>query len=382
MPVPAFDYRARLVRAAAALRSVGCDGLLISHLPNLRYLTGLEATAGAALLTADGELALLIDPRYEAAASECAAAVGGGMVRAVPTSDARHLDVAARVCGTAGVTRLMLESRALSLADARQLQLALQQAGWGGDLNESPHDLIEGLRLVKDEAELGVLREAGARLSEVATGVLRDAVASAGRTEQEVAAAIDGRIRQGGFSRVAFDTIVASGPRSAFPHARPTDRRLESGDVVVLDFGGVYGGYCVDLTRTISLGQPSPAADALYQAVSAAQQAAFRAVVPGQSPVDVDRAARQVLEAAGLGDAFGHGTGHGLGLEVHEAPRLGRPRPDTPHSPPLEAGVVCTIEPGAYVVGRVGVRIEDDVAVTAAGHERLTEVPAGWPSAH
>ena len=213
-------------------------------------------------------------------------------------------------------------------------------------------------------------------------GILADDVARPGRTELEVAADIDARVRAAGFSRAAFDTIVASGPRSALPHARPTDRRLERGDVVVLDFGGVYGGYCVDLTRTVCLGQPSAEVDRQYHAVLAAQQAGCAAVRPGVLPADVDRAARQVLEAAGLGEAFGHGTGHGLGLEVHEAPRLARPRPEDAAQPPLEAGVACTIEPGAYVTGRAGIRIEDDVVVTADGHEQITDVPLGWPTAH
>ena len=219
-------------------------------------------------------------------------------------------------------------------------------------------------------------------MSEAARGVLADGVARAGRTELEVAAEIDARVRAAGFSRAAFDTIVASGPRSALPHARPTARRLEAGEVVVLDFGGVYGGYCVDLTRTVCLGQPTTEVDRQYQAVLAAQRAGCAAVRPGAFPADVDRAARQVLEAAGLGEAFGHGTGHGLGLEVHEAPRLARPQPEDAAQPPLEAGVACTIEPGAYVTARAGIRIEDDVVVTVDGHERITDVPLGWPTAH
>ena len=227
-----------------------------------------------------------------------------------------------------------------------------------------------------------MLREGGARLSEAARGILADGVARAGRTELDVAAEIDARIRAAGFSRTAFDTIVASGPRSALPHARPTARRLEPGEVVVLDFGGVYGGYCVDLTRTVCLGQPTTDVDRQYQAVLAAQRAGCAAVRPGAFPADVDRAARQVLEAAGLGEAFGHGTGHGLGLEVHEAPRLARPQPEDAAQPPLEVGVACTIEPGAYVTTRAGIRIEDDVVVTADGHERITDVPLGWPTAH
>jgi Xaa-Pro aminopeptidase len=379
---PSFDFRARVCRAAGALAAAGADALVISHLPNLRYLSGLEATAGHGLLTAAGHLHLLVDPRYVAAARDRADEVGVDVLRPVATADIRPATWIAAHCVREGVTRLVLESRVMSLHDARVLQRALAAQSWTGAIDDTPLDLIEELRRVKDAAELSVLREGGARLSEVARGVLADRVARMGRTELEVAAEIDARVRRSGCSRAAFDTIVASGPRSALPHARPTARRLEAGEVVVLDFGGVYGGYCLDLTRTVCLGQPPTDVDRQYHAVLEAQRAGCAAVRPGASPADVDRAARQVLETAGLGEAFGHGTGHGLGLEVHEAPRLARPQPEDVAQPPLEAGVACTIEPGAYVTSRAGIRIEDDVVVTVDGYERITDVPLGWPTAH
>jgi len=382
VPSQPFDYRARLTRATAAMAASGADTLLIAHLPNLRYLSGLEATAGLGLLGADGRLDLLVDPRYEAAAGACARAVGDDRIRVVATGDDRPTRAVAAQCLRQRVRHLAVESRAISWHDARQLERALSADGWHGVLDDAPSDLVEQLRRVKDPTELAILRHAGARLSHAARGVLADAVARPGRTEMEVAAEIDGRLRAVGFSRPAFDTIVASGPRSAMPHARPSARVLQADEVVVLDFGGVYGGYCVDLTRTVCLGRPTPDVNAQYHAVLAAQRAGCAAVAPGALPADVDRAARQVLEAAGLGSAFGHGTGHGLGLEVHEAPRLARLRPGDPLQPALAVGVVCTIEPGAYVAGRAGVRIEDDVVVTAAGHDRLTDVPLGWPTAH
>ncbi len=380
--LPAFDYRARLARASAAVQGAGADALYISHLTNLRYLCGLEATAGAGLLTADGRLHVLVDPRYEAAAGARADEVGRDLVIPVHTSAIRPAAWLADRCVGEGMRALVLESRVLSLHDGRLLEHELAAVEWRGTLVDAPLDLIEGLRRVKDAAELAILREAGRRLSDAARGILRDGVARAGRSELEVAADIDARVRAAGFSRAAFDTIVASGPRSALPHARPTDRRLSTDEVVVLDFGGVYGGYCVDLTRTVCLGTPSPEVDRQYQAVLAAQVAGCSAVGPGAEPGDVDKAARDVLDAAGLGETFGHGTGHGLGLEVHEAPRLARPRPDDAAQPSLEAGVVCTIEPGAYVTGRAGIRIEDDVVVTGDGHQRITDVPLGWPAAH
>jgi Xaa-Pro aminopeptidase len=273
-----------------------------------------------------------------------------------------------------------VEGDSLTLAAARGLEQAAQAAGHGMTLALAP-GVIEALRRVKDADELAVLREAGARLSDVARRLLADAVLSPGRSEIEVAAEVDHRLRQAGFSRPAFETIVASGPNSALPHARPTSRRLEEGDPVVLDFGGVFRRYCVDLTRTLCLGRASPTLERMHTAVVEAQRAAMAAVGPDVDPAAVDAAARTTLAAAGLADAFGHGTGHGLGLEVHEAPRIGQSRPGSAQEALLEPGVVCTIEPGVYVVGTGGIRIEDDVAVTATGHERLTDVPLGWRTA-
>jgi len=181
-------------------------------------------------------------------------------------------------------------------------------------------------------------------------------------------------MRAAGFERQAFDTIVGSGPHSALPHYRAGERVLTSGDLVVLDFGGVLDGYCCDLTRTVSIGPPSPEARRLYTAVYDAHQAAIAAIRPGVESTAVDAAARSVLESRGLGEAFGHGTGHGLGLNVHEEPRITRPRSDVP-AVPLVPGMVFTVEPGAYLAGFGGVRIEDDVLVTETGCEVLTSVP-------
>jgi Xaa-Pro aminopeptidase len=230
--------------------------------------------------------------------------------------------------------------------------------------------VIERARAVKDPDEVATLREAARRLARAALEV--PALARPGRSELEVAADIDALIRRG-FDKPAFETIVASGPNSALPHARPGDRVLEAGEWVVLDFGGVYDGYCVDLTRTIPLGDAGPDFRRLFAAVKEAHDAAVGAVRPGTRASEVDRAAREVLSRYGLEGAFGHGTGHGLGLEVHEEPRIGSPVPGQPDGP-LEPGMVFTIEPGVYVEGTGGVRIEDDVLVTADGCEVLTAV--------
>jgi Xaa-Pro aminopeptidase len=234
--------------------------------------------------------------------------------------------------------------------------------------------LVERLRLVKDEFEATILREAASRLSEVARGVLSDLARPGGR-EHDMAAEIDWRLKRAGFERTAFDTIVAAGPNAALPHAHPTDRRVEAGDLLLLDFGGVLHGYCVDLTRTVAIGPVRDEYRRIYRAVYDAQRAAIASVRPGCLTDAVDAAARDRLTASGLGEAFRHSTGHGLGLEVHEEPRLGRTREGGPPAVPLEAGMVCTIEPGAYLPDLGGVRLEDDVRVSADGCQVLTDVP-------
>jgi Xaa-Pro aminopeptidase len=196
-----------------------------------------------------------------------------------------------------------------------------------------------------------------------------------GQTERELAMAIDWRIRQAGFERSAFDTIVAGGPNAALPHARPGARAIAEGDLVVLDFGGVYDSYCVDLTRTVSVGRAGSRAREVHAAVREARDRAIAAVAPGRSRFEIDAAARDTLTAHGLGEAFGHGTGHGLGIEVHEDPRITRRRPDVDtRAEAVAPGMIFTIEPGAYLPGWGGVRIEDDVLVTEEGVDVLTDV--------
>ena len=191
-----------------------------------------------------------------------------------------------------------------------------------------------------------------------------------------MALAIDTAIRRAGFEKPAFDTIVASGPNSALPHARPTNRKLGENDLVVLDFGGVYDSYCVDITRMVAVGSASGRALEVHAAVRAAHDRAIEAVRPGASRFDIDAAARDVLTAAGMGAAFGHGTGHGLGLEVHEEPRIARRGPSVDaRREAVTPGMVFTIEPGAYFPGWGGVRIEDDVLVTESGVDVLTDAP-------
>lgn len=322
-PAALLAERRQAVRAALVAR--GLDALVVTHLPNVRYLTNLAGSAGVAVVTAQA-VHLLADFRYQTTVEQLVASgavpVDTRLV-AVPQSYDERL---ATLLEEDGGARVGFEAAHLSVK--RHAWLLARLAGTGVGL-EATEGMVEAARVVKDAHELTLLREAARRLSAVARAVLAEVVVE-GRTEREVAAEIDCRLGRAGFERPAFDTIVASGPNSALPHAGPGRRRLAGGDLVVLDFGGVYGGYCVDLTRTVSVGRPAPDAVRLYRAVAEAQDAAMQAVGPGVSAAEVDRVARQVLERHGLAEAFGHSTGHGLGLEVHEDPRVGAPRPEGP----------------------------------------------------
>jgi Xaa-Pro aminopeptidase len=354
------------------------DALVVTHLPNVRYLTGFAGSAAIAVLTRDA-LLFITDGRYLTAVRESIEPVCPAftLVPVDPTYDATLVSV----LGHARLTRVGFESSYLSVRRHQWLvdALAAKAASGGASVELVASDRrVEAERLWKDAAELDVFRQAGELLDRVAAEIL--ASVREGQTERAIAADIDFRMKTGGFEGPAFDTIVASGPNSALPHARPGLRALRAGDLVVLDFGGVYDGYCVDLTRTVSVGPPSAEARRLYDAVFEAQAAALAMVRPGVRVSEVDQAARAVLERHGLGAAFGHATGHGLGLEVHEEPRVGPIRADVPGVAPvsrdevLEPGAVITVEPGVYVAGVGGVRIEDDVAVVAGGSELLTRV--------
>jgi len=289
------------------------------------------------------------------------------------------------VIGSLGVRRLGFEASNLTVSRHALLAAAFSDATGTGPALIPTEQLVERIRVRKDEDEIVTLRQAAELLSEVARGVFEEI--SQGRTERDIALAIDNRIRRAGFERPAFDTIVASGPRAALPHATPGERRLSENDLVVLDFGGVYDSYCVDLTRTVSVGRAGERVREVYAAVLEAHDRAIRAVRPGRSRFAVDAAARDWLTTCGLGAAFGHGTGHGLGLDIHEDPRITRPAgEETPRGGVADAGgagdvnqaltpgMVFTIEPGAYLPGWGGVRIEDDVLVTEHGVDVLTSV--------
>jgi len=368
-PTAALDLRHQALRRA--LTGKRLSALAVTSLPNVEYLTNFGGTAALAVIGAD-RVRLLTDSRYLASVAatrgtphECPS------LELVPVEGA-YDSALAGVIKTMPGARVGFEAAHLSVGRHAWLKKTLGGAARTPRLIAT-EGLVERLRAVKDDYELEVLREAARRLSAVAHGVFAEV--RAGRTERAVAMAIDARIREGGFARSAFETIVASGPQSALPHAKPGERTLTEGDLVVLDFGGVYDSYCVDLTRTVSMGPAGPRAREVYGAVLKAHDLAIAAVGPNVSRFAIDSAARDSLAAAGMAEAFGHGTGHGLGIEIHEDPRIGKRRPDVDvHDEVVAAGMVFTIEPGAYFPGWGGVRIEDDVLVTETGVEVLTTV--------
>ncbi len=356
-------------RLGAALLERRLDAFVVTTPANIRYLSNHVGSAGI-LLVRDGDLRLLVDFRYREAVQVLQASSAACPDLTVVPVGASYEEALAECLAEAGLPRVGVEGGHLTVARFDWLRQALT-ARRSPTVLEPTERVVERLRVVKDPYEIAALRTAAARLTAVAERAC-DAVRP-GVPERAVAAAIERELREAGFERPAFDTIVASGPNAALPHHRAGDRVLETGDAVVLDFGGVLDGYCSDLTLTVSAGPPTGELRRVYASVLAAQQAAIRSVRPGVEAHAVDAAARGSLEADGLGEAFGHGTGHGLGLDVHEEPRLARRRTDSP-GVVLEPGMVFTVEPGAYLPGWGGVRIEDDVLVTPDGCDVLTSV--------
>jgi Xaa-Pro aminopeptidase len=366
----------RISTLQADLRTLRLSAFVVTHLPNVRYLTGLTATAGAVVVRED-TCTLVVDFRYETAAKGVLEATPDHPFDILIVEHTYDESVSALLAALPPGSRIGIEAASMTVGRFNRLADALKTTG--GDTAASSvlvatDRVIERRRAVKDATEIETLREAARRLSLVARSIA--SFTAEGRTELEIAADIDAAIRAAGFERPAFETIVASGENSARPHARPSHRRLRRGDGVVLDFGGVYDGYSVDLTRTLPVGAVPSDLSRLGAAVREAHDAAITFVRPGVRPSDIDAAARDVLARHGLADAFGHGTGHGLGLEVHEDPRISK-LPGALPDEPVVPGMVFTIEPGAYVPGLGGVRIEDDVLVVEGGCEVLTDVPIG-----
>ena len=376
-PSAALSRRHQAVRDA--LHVLELDALVVTSLPNVLYLTNFTGSSAIVVIDAT-KLSFVTDFRYVTALAGTRGTAHECPGLEVITVEGSYDAALAERLSAGSARRIGFEAAHLTVARHDWLQSTLtnqstisgQQSAIGSPIELVPTEgVVERLRVRKDDYEIATLREAARRLSELAPAVIGDV--RRGRTERDLALAIDWRIRQAGFERSAFDTIVASGPNSALPHARPGERTITEGDLVVLDFGGVYDSYCVDLTRTVSVGRADDRVREVYEAVREARTRGVAAVAPGRSRFEIDAAARDTLASHGLGDAFGHGTGHGLGIEVHEDPRITRRRNDIDTQDEAVApGMVFTIEPGAYLPGWGGVRIEDDVLVTETGVELLT----------
>jgi len=327
--------------------------LLVVNLTNVAYLTGFTGTNGQLLVT-PSEAIFLTDGRYSARAKDL---VHGAAVEIYP---AKLLDKLPAMLKKHEIRRLGFEAATMTVSARDELEKAVE-----GVSLVSTSGLVEDLRRTKDDDELARIRQAVAISDEVFDLALENL--APGRTETDMGLWLEVQMRERGAEAVAFPPIVGSGALSAHIHHTPTERAFEKGDLVLLDFGCRYEGYCSDMTRTVVLGPASDQQQDMYQLVLSAQLAGTEAVASGERGPDVDARARTVVDAAGRGDEFGHGLGHGVGLEVHEAPRLHKISTDV-----LRPRDVVTVEPGVYVAGFGGVRIEDCVVVTDDGRETLT----------
>lgn len=355
---PAHAERWR--RLGADLRSRGLDALLVSHLPNIRYLCGFTGSSGLLVQPAEGAPLLITDFRYE----EQAGQETPRDVRIHVARDGLVGSVGDAIADAGEAGRIGFEPEYLSVLDRRRVGEVTEGREW----REAP-GAVSRLRSVKEGAEVELVRRAVRVAQEALRRTL--AVVSEERdalSEREVAARLEFELRRGGSETLPFEPIVATGPRSSLPHARPGGRRLAEGDLLLIDWGASVGGYCCDITRTLALGSASAWQRELHETVREAQRAAIETARAGTGAAEVDRAARGILARRDWDGLFGHSVGHGIGLEVHEEPRLSRRSDDV-----LEAGNVVTVEPGVYLSGRGGVRIEDDVHVTEHAPERLTD---------
>ena len=356
-------HTARKRRLTTALARHGVSALLVTHLPDVRYLCGFTGSS-AALLVRGGRLTLFTDGRYtEQAANE----VEGAKVVIVPHPAAA---AAIKLALDHGVDRCGFDETQTSVATLESMRKLLpgrSRRGWFVPVGA----LVAGLREIKDEMEQEHMREAAALGCRLFEQVLEHIVP--GATEMEVALALEYMARLSGAERMSFESIVAGGARSALPHGRASNAKLPRQGFVVLDFGVVLNGYCSDMTRTVHMGRARRGEREAYEAVLEAQEAGLAAVQAGVTGEVVDEATRGVLRTAGMADYFTHSTGHGVGIEIHEAPRLAAKQTQA-----LKAGMVVTIEPGVYMPARFGIRIEDTVLVTASGCEILTPATKAW----
>jgi Xaa-Pro aminopeptidase len=357
-----MDFPARQQKLREHLAATRLDALLISHLPNIRYLCGFTGSAGMLLVEETGSV-FFTDVRYDTQAHEEVKAAKVVIARKSLLPSLGEWLGARRK--RARKWAIGIESEHFTVAEKKRLTRALDDARPAGVTLKDAPSIVEPLRMVKDDDELERVRAAvalGATLFDRALEALRPGV-----REVEVAAEMEYAARRGGAEEMSFPTIIASGARSALPHGRASEQTIAPGGFVVCDFGVILAGYCSDQTRTVWVGAVPEDARQAYEAVREAQQAGIDAVRPGVAVGEVDAAARKVLRKTGLGRYFTHSTGHGVGLEIHEIPRVADGQREI-----LQPGMVITIEPGVYFPGKWGVRIEDMVAVTADGCEVMT----------
>lgn len=351
---------ARRAAVAATLSGVGARSLLVTDPRNIAYLTGFRGSGGAVLLEDDGEAVVCTDSRYELQVAEQAPDVG-------------HVISRAYVAGVLGRRRVpsqapvAVEADHLTLSDVAALHRDLSEVGSADAPVVETSGLVEGVRRAKDAGELDVIGRACSVVDAAWTEILERGAIAEGRSERDVAADLEHAMRRAGSDGVAFDTIVASGPNGALPHHVPGERVLTAGDLVVVDFGATVDGYASDCTRTVALGDAPGRLLEAYDVVSRAHRAGVAAAREGLACAELDAVSREIIRDARFGEFFGHSLGHGVGLDVHEAPSVSARSTST-----LSSGDVITVEPGIYLPGLGGIRIEDTVAVTSGGCRALT----------
>ncbi|MBZ8177868.1 M24 family metallopeptidase [Corynebacterium sp. 3HC-13] len=356
MPLADTRYETRRRTLAAQLASQRIDEMLVTNLIHIRYLSGFSGSNAALTVATDLRARIATDGRYTTQIAEEVPDIAATIAR--PSAQALIQDIS-------GPKRVGFEADYVSVA-----QLEAWQRACAEDVELVPvSGLIENIRLIKDPIELTGLRN----IAELATTALADLLAAGelavGRTEREVAADLEYRMRLAGSERTSFDTIVASGPNTAKPHHTATDRVLRRGDLVTIDYGAYADGFNSDATRTFIMGEPTDFSREIYEVVLQAQLAGIAAATAGIALVDVDRACRDIISQAGYGEYFVHSTGHGVGMEVHEGPSA-----STVGKGELAPGMTLTIEPGIYIPGRGGVRIEDTLIITRSQPEIITGV--------
>ncbi|MEJ2207540.1 MAG: Xaa-Pro peptidase family protein [Anaerolineae bacterium] len=346
----------RLEKLRNSMAEGELDAMLVTQPENRRYLSGFTGSAGTLVITPDQAI-LITDFRYYEQVARQAPEFELARIRT------KLADLLPGLLQDLGVARLGFESQHLTVDQYRELTDATGDVEW-----QATKEMVERLRAVKEEDEVEALRRSAA-LTDAAFAHLLSVI-QPGMTETQAAWEIEAYMRSHGASKVAFDLIVAAGPNGALPHARPGTHIIQEGEPIVCDIGCVIDGYCSDMTRTFCLGQPEAHYLEVWQIVLRAQEAAEAAIEPGMTAVEADALARRVIEQAGYGEQFGHGLGHGVGLAIHEKPRASRLSDEV-----LEADMSLTVEPGIYLPGEFGVRIEDLVMIRPGGVEVLSQSP-------